>query len=45
MVLNLKKEKFGTLKLYFIRFEIFLEFVLKKGKRSYFFVIDMDIKN
>lgn len=33
------------LKFYFISFEIFFDYVLKKGKRFYFFVIDMEGKN
>lgn len=45
VVPNLKKQKPGTLKSYLTRFEIFLEFVSKKGKRPHLPVIDMDIKN
>lgn len=45
VVPNLKKKKPGMLKSYLTRFEIFLEFVSKKGKRPHLPVIDMDIKN
>ena len=42
---NLKKKKAGTLKSYLTSFEMFLEYVSKKGKRPHLPVIDMEIKN
>ena len=42
---NLKKKKPGTLKSYLTSFEIFLEYVAKKGKRSYLPPLDDDVRN
>lgn len=42
---NLKKKKAGTLKSYLTSFEIFLDYVSKKGKRRHLPVIDMEGKN
>ena len=42
---NLNKKKPGTLKSYLTSFEIFLEFVSKKGKRPHLPVLDIDVKN
>jgi len=42
---NLQKKKAGTLKSYLTSFEIFLEYVSKKGKRPHLPVLDMEVKN
>lgn len=42
---NLQKKKPGTLKSYLTSFEVFLEFVSKKGKRPHLPVLDMEVKN
>lgn len=45
VVPNLQKKKPGTLKSYLTSFEVFLEFVSKKGKRPHLPVLDMEVKN
>ena len=45
VVPNLQNKKPGTLKSYLTSFEVFLEFVSKKGKRPHLPVLDMEVKN
>lgn len=45
MIPNLRKKRPGTVKSYLTSFEIFLNFLSKKGKRPYLPVLDPDVKN
>ena len=45
VILNLRKKKPGTLKSYLTSFEIFLEYVTKKGKRSHLPQLDVEVSN
>ena len=45
VILSLRKKKPGTLKSYLTSFEIFLEYVTKKGKRSHLPQLDVEVSN